>query len=336
MNLCVKIALVAVAAFLCVACVQVSAFEVNEATFKYMVDNPGESLVLFYKSSEKDYKNQVQLIERVAKRMNGKLPSHFRFNKCDGDKSDNQQQFKDAGFSTGGYFFTSTPGAGIEKYTGPQEVDELVEHLNLKYMQFDERDTKEFADEDDFYEKLDTNGRPAFVKFYENWCAHCKALKPTFSRAATFFKGKIDFWDVECSKTDESKEFCTRNEVSSYPVLKLFTGDDKIKYEGDRSIGEMKKFFEKNLGEELKSAPRSASSDDGDSDDEDDEDDDAEKAPKSKTDKKASGSGLEDRVAGLERLVNKLDSRLTSLETFSNSLQAKLDKKKKKKQEKDL
>ena len=37
--------------------------------------------------------------------------------------------------------------------------------------------SQEFTDEDTFWDLMDGNERPVFVKFYEKWCAHCQRLK---------------------------------------------------------------------------------------------------------------------------------------------------------------
>jgi len=53
---------------------------------------------------------------------------------------------------------------------------------------------------------------------------------------------------VECSKNEDTKAFCQRHNVNSYPVLKLFTPEEQINYEeGDRSVLSFKKFLENKL-----------------------------------------------------------------------------------------
>jgi hypothetical protein len=86
------------------------------------------------------------------------------------------------------------------------------------------------------------------LKFYEEWCTHCKALKRPFHRAASYFRDKVDFMEIECSSTDATTEFCTRNGVKSYPALMLFTGEDKFKFEEEsRNIITFGRFFKKHL-----------------------------------------------------------------------------------------
>ena len=65
----------------------------------------------------------------------------------------------------------------------PVDVDALVRHIESKYAPYDEKDVLQFQSEEDFFERLDDSGRPVFVKFYEDWCAHCQRLKPVCSCA---------------------------------------------------------------------------------------------------------------------------------------------------------
>jgi hypothetical protein len=48
----------------------------------------------------------------------------------------------------------------------------------------------------------------------------------TFQRVATYFKGVVEFMEVECSKNEETTAFCSKSNVRAYPTLILFTGID--------------------------------------------------------------------------------------------------------------
>jgi len=80
-------------------------------------------------------------------------------------------------------------------------------------LDFEETDVEEFEDEFGFFDDMDeavwrrmiflwsTAGcklaffvfqrMPTMVKFFEQWCDHCKRLKPTYNRLATYFKDKV-------------------------------------------------------------------------------------------------------------------------------------------------
>jgi thiol-disulfide isomerase/thioredoxin len=104
-----------------------------------------------------------------------------------------------------------------------------------------------FTSADDFYDLLDAAPTPSpiFLKFYEPWCDHCKRLAPTFSATATYLRNtSVRFMQVQCSANDGTKSWCQRHDVSSYPQLLLFTGEQKIKFEEEmRSVAAFDRFF---------------------------------------------------------------------------------------------
>ena len=51
-----------------------------------------------------------------------------------------------------------------------------------------------------------------------SWCGHCKALAPTWEKAATEMKGKIHFGKVDCTA---QTAIATRYGIRGYPTLKL-------------------------------------------------------------------------------------------------------------------
>ena len=96
------------------------------------------------------------------------------------------------------------------------------------------------TDEDVFpySEDLITEEYPVFVKFYENWCSRCLAMKKAFEHAATKMVGRVMFMEVECSSTEETTNFCQKHGVDGYPTLKLLGGKMKesITFDQDRSV----------------------------------------------------------------------------------------------------
>ncbi|CAM9529915.1 unnamed protein product [Ascophyllum nodosum] len=55
-----------------------------------------------------------------------------------------------------------------------------------------------------------------FVKFYTDWCSHCKQFQPTWEELAKDLKGKVRVGQVNC-ETDRA--LCSRFHVKGYPTL---------------------------------------------------------------------------------------------------------------------
>jgi thiol-disulfide isomerase/thioredoxin len=141
--------------------------------------------------------------------------------------------------------FTATPEQGIERYAHGATADEIATHISNLYAPFNEADVTEFTTEEAFTDLLDAADTPVVVKFYENWCTHCKALKKPFNIAATKLNGKARWLQVECSKTEASRAFCARYEARAFPVLMAFDSDRNAKFDYEaRSVIFLEKFVD--------------------------------------------------------------------------------------------
>ena len=67
-----------------------------------------------------------------------------------------------------------------------------------------------------FWERV--SSEPTFVKFYAPWCHHCQKLAPTWIELAAALTGVANVAEVNC---DLHGEFCRKQEVEGFPVLKL-------------------------------------------------------------------------------------------------------------------
>jgi len=123
----------------------------------------------------------------------------------------------------------------------------LTKHLRNLFAPYNTSDVQTFVDEDTFYEELDSDpsGRPIVVKFFENWCTHCRAFKRPFNIAATKFKNKARFLEVECSKNDLTRQFCAKHDARAFPVVKIFSPEGSAKFELEsRSVINVEKFID--------------------------------------------------------------------------------------------
>jgi len=86
--------------------------------------------------------------------------------------------------------------------------------------------------------------RDVFVKFYAEWCAHCKALAPNFLKAAedlVSVRDKLYLAEFNVPENELKEEL----PIQGFPTLIFFPAGDKenfIVYDGDRSTGSLLEF----------------------------------------------------------------------------------------------
>ena len=226
---------------------------VPDMTFAEVKTNPQQRLVIFFFGSDEAAVPMLDMVESTAEyleSLNLAKLKDFHYAKVDCEAEANKAECDEAGFKTAGiWIFTSTPHEGIQSFGGTRDAYTLSNHIRHKFLPTDEKDVLPFEDENALFERLDKDGaKPIIMKFWESWCTHCKHLKRPYEQAAGFFKGEVEFFEVECSKNEKSKAFCQSSGISSYPTLILYDGEKKTKYDqADKSIASFQNFFLANL-----------------------------------------------------------------------------------------
>lgn len=85
-----------------------------------------------------------------------------------------------------------------------------------------------------FQDQFDTGAK--FFMFGVDWCPHCVSAKPKFMSLGS--KATIGGQDVRFEYVDAEKEKqkTAGFEISGFPTFYLVKGDQKIKYQGERSV----------------------------------------------------------------------------------------------------
>ena len=78
------------------------------------------------------------------------------------------------------------------------------------------------------------------ILFKADWCGHCKTFKPTWEALSKQYNNKYEFIIYDADKqTDKFKEY----KVESFPTIIAKKGEQRMNYEGDRSVEDLTHFF---------------------------------------------------------------------------------------------
>ena len=82
--------------------------------------------------------------------------------------------------------------------------------------------------------------------FYAPWCGYSKRLFPTWSQLEKVYARdpKVDIQKVDC---DANKKAAIENNIEGFPTIICFKSNgEKVTYNGNRSLEDLKSFIEQN------------------------------------------------------------------------------------------
>ena len=104
---------------------------------------------------------------------------------------------------------------------------------------------------DDNFDEFIASHEFVLVKFYAEWCGHCKKLAPEYAKAAEALKsGAVP---VPLVKVDapENKKLAEKYGIQGFPTLKFFVKGEPIDYNGGRTEKEIISWITKRTGSVL-------------------------------------------------------------------------------------
>ena len=84
------------------------------------------------------------------------------------------------------------------------------------------------------------------MKFYQEWCGHCKRMKKDWDTLAEVFEteSSVAIADVNCG---EEGDLCDEHEIRGYPTIKYFIRGEEHDYSGGRGYDDLLSFVEETL-----------------------------------------------------------------------------------------
>ncbi|OMJ28298.1 Thioredoxin domain-containing protein 5 [Smittium culicis] len=81
--------------------------------------------------------------------------------------------------------------------------------------------------------------KPIFIKFFSPTCSHCLNLAPNWIKLADELKDKVGVYEFDCLA---DSDFCSKNNISGYPTLRMVYNDQIVDYTAEREVALMKDF----------------------------------------------------------------------------------------------
>jgi protein disulfide-isomerase A6 len=106
------------------------------------------------------------------------------------------------------------------------------------------------VDDSSFDDVVLNSDKTSFVKFYAEWCSHCKKMIPEWERLADSYADNEEVQIVEID-ADKARGIGKRYNIASYPSLKLFRADslsDPVEYSGKREYEYFSNFLVNQIG----------------------------------------------------------------------------------------
>ena len=113
---------------------------------------------------------------------------------------------------------------------------------------------------EEFNEMMNNPGQKAVVKFYADWCGHCKELNKKWPLLEGMF-GKTGGSGILASISEPMMEKCKFDtDIMGFPSIRFLKGGKKKKeYSGKREVKDLAKFINKSLGKCRKKTRRKKS-----------------------------------------------------------------------------
>lgn len=110
----------------------------------------------------------------------------------------------------------------------------------------------------EFNKLVKQKGVWTIVKFYADWCGHCKILNPKWEEVTSILKKNNKIKGVLGSVSEEFiNDVEVNSKIDGYPTIRVYhNGKYKFDYNGQREVSNLKNFIKKILGKKKRKRRR--------------------------------------------------------------------------------
>lgn len=101
------------------------------------------------------------------------------------------------------------------------------------------------VNDENFKDVVVTSGKYTLVKFYADWCRHCKNMLPAYEEVSELFANEPNVQIVKINGDKEGRKMSKKYNIEGFPTIMLFHGTDKpIEFQGSRDAEAMGNFVQ--------------------------------------------------------------------------------------------
>lgn len=101
------------------------------------------------------------------------------------------------------------------------------------------------VNDENFREVVISSGKYTLVKFYADWCRHCKTLLPTYEEVDSLFANEPNVQIVKINGDKDGRKMSKKYNIEGFPSIVMFHGtDEPIEYSGSRDVEGLSNFVQ--------------------------------------------------------------------------------------------
>jgi hypothetical protein len=211
------------------------------------------SAIIYYKPDDEESTKLINEMEKATERLMGfsflqglkqGYKKHLKLSKVDVTKyAEDKTKARMPDSDVPGLFITiggTYEHAKKEKF-GTLTAEKIADYIYGEAVEEVPSKVKPWVSEDGLWDLI-TAETPALVAFCED-NSGCERLARPFNRSSAFHDGQLHHVWCKCSESEQSKQFCSDQEIQQHPTINLYTEDGEVNtFAGVKTLRALQEF----------------------------------------------------------------------------------------------